>query len=331
MSIPILRYSAHKIAQIRRWVKDCPTWLVARTLISDKLGTNPDNVTRMQKRHGFWGTSLPPIPEDKQEEIDLTLPRPIKRLFLDIETSPNLVTSWRIGRKINIDCDNIVKERAVICAAWSWDGEDEVHHARWTKGQDDKVVLVPLLAAINEADELVYQNGDRFDLPWTRTRCLFHGIRTQPGYRAVDTLKIARRLFYFNSNKLDYIARFLGIGAKIKTEFGLWKDVVLKNDQVALERMVVYCIGDITLLKRVWKRLSEIAPHKTHVGVLAGGEKWSCAHCGGEKVRLSKRRVTAAGAQQYSMQCTKVGCGGYYSIGAAAYKSYLEHLKEARS
>ena len=34
---------------------------------------------------------------------------PIKRLFWDIETSPNVVLSWRIGYKINLDHDNILQ------------------------------------------------------------------------------------------------------------------------------------------------------------------------------------------------------------------------------
>lgn len=313
MTHPILPYSDAKIAEIRSWVTKCPTWLDARNKIADKLGTHPDNVTKMHKRHSFWDVSTAPV-------IDKPAPRPLRRLFLDIETSPNIVMSWRIGYKINLSHDNILHERAVICACWSWDGEDEVHFSHWDKDQNDRAVLEPLIKAMEEADEIVYQNGDRFDLPWVKTRCLWHKILTRPSYKTVDTLQWARKNFYFNSNKLDYIAQFLGVGGKLKTEFGLWKSIVLDKDAKALKRMVVYCQNDIVILKKVWKRLSEVMPHKTHAGVLAGKDKWTCPRTGSTNVHTSKTRVTANGTIQYEMHCKDSGC--YYTIGATAHAAY---------
>jgi hypothetical protein len=47
-------YTPQKIAEIRSWVKDCPTWLEAREVLLKRLSIAPDNVTKMQKRHVFW-------------------------------------------------------------------------------------------------------------------------------------------------------------------------------------------------------------------------------------------------------------------------------------
>ncbi len=310
---PSLPYTDDKIAQIRSWTKGCPTWLEARDVVVKKLGIHPDNATKMHRRHGFWDAATAPKP--------ITQPaRAIRRLFLDIETSPDVVMTWRIGFKINISHDSILKERAIICACWSWEEEDKVHYAHWDKDQNDKVILAPLLAAINEADEIVMHNGDRFDLPWVKTRCLFHGLPTLPSHKTVDTLQWARRKFYFNSNKLDYIAKFLGIGGKIKTEFGLWKDIVLHDCPKAMKRMVTYCQYDVTLLKKVWKRLAQVMPHKTHVGVLAGKDKWTCPFDGSTNVALDKTRVSASGSISYYMTCRD--CSRYYTISEAAYQAY---------
>lgn len=313
MSKPILPYTPARIAEIRSWVKGCSTWLEARDIIASKLGVHKDNVTKMHNRHMFWDESIAP-------KVDVTAPRAIRRLFLDIETSPDVVMTWRIGFKININHDSILKERAIICACWSWDGEDKVHYAHWDKEQDDKIILVPLLEAIAEADEIVYHNGERFDMPWVKTRCLFHKLPTLPTHKGVDTLQWARRKFYFNSNKLDYIARFLGIGSKLKTGFGLWRAIVLDHDDKALKEMVIYCQNDVVLLKKVWARLAQVMPHKTHAGVLAGGEKWCSPFTGTKRVNVSKTRATAAGGLQYQMK--DLTNGQYYTIGAAAYKAY---------
>ena len=42
----------------------------------------------------------------------------IKRLFFDIETSPNIVYSWRTGYNLTITTENIITERAIICISY---------------------------------------------------------------------------------------------------------------------------------------------------------------------------------------------------------------------
>ncbi len=100
---------------------------------------------------------------------------------------------------------------------------------QWDSKQCDKKLLQDFIKVANEADELIGHNGDKFDLAWIRTRCLFHRIEMFPTYNTIDTLKIARSKFRFNSNRLDYIGKFLGLGQKNHTNFDLWKDIMLKN------------------------------------------------------------------------------------------------------
>lgn len=245
----------------------------------------------------------------------------IKRLFWDVETSPNVVLSWRVGYKINIDQENILKERALICIGYKWEGDEHAQVLTWDKNQDDKAMLKKFVQIANQADEMVHHNGDSFDLPWLLTRCAFHRIPTFPAYKTADTLAWAKKRFLFNSNKLDYIARYLGIGGKIKTEFGLWKSIVLNRDAKALKMMADYCARDVELLEQVWDRMQMLVPHKTHVGVHAKLEKWTCPRCASESVKVNQTRVTAAGTVQKQMQCKK--CGGNYTINRKSYEDYV--------
>ncbi len=247
--------------------------------------------------------------------------RPIRRLFLDLETSPNVALIWKTGYKLTVTPESIIKERAIIMAGYKWEGDKKATVLTWDKDQNDKGLLAALIPIINQADEIVMHNGDRFDFPWVRTRALFHGLPPIMDVRTIDTLKWARSKFYFNSNKLDYIAKYLGIGGKLKTEFGLWKEIVLNRCPKALVRMADYCANDVILLQSVWARLFDLIAPKTHVGVLGGGDKWTDPRTGSTDVSLSKTRVTAAGVTQYQM---KVKGGGYYSISQTAYESYLE-------
>lgn len=255
----------------------------------------------------------------------------LRRLFWDIETSPNVVLSWRVGRKLTIDQDNILTERAIICIGWKWEGEKQAHCLTWDNTQSDRDMLAAFLAVAAEADELVAHNGDRFDMGWFRTRCLFHGFKTLPDYKTIDTLAWSKRLFLFNSNKLDYIARFLGLGCKIKTEFGLWKEVVFGATpairSAALARMVRYCKHDVFLLEKVWDKLRHAAPVKTNKAVFEGKAAWACPHCGGSHVRKSKTRVSGTGAVKHQMLCTS--CDSYYTLGSPKFVAYTKDTTAA--
>lgn len=226
-----------------------------------------------------------------------------KRLFFDIETSPNIGLFWEAGYKKNIDYSNIIKERAIICICYKWEEAKEVFEVHWDSKQCDKTMLEKFIKIANEADELVGHNGDRFDLAWIRTRCLYHNIDMFPNYTTVDTLKIARSKFKFNSNKLNYIADFLGIGQKIKTEFGLWKDIVLHKDKKAMDAMIKYCKKDVVLLEKVFKAIKgHIAP-KTHFGVKFGGDRGSCPECGSDEIMRNSIRYTATGVKKITYKC----------------------------
>src|SRR5205814_8063890 len=122
-------------------------------------------------------------------------------------------------------------------------------------------------------------NGDKFDLAWIRTRCLLHGIEMFPDYTTIDTLKISRSKFRFNSNRLNYIGKYLGIGQKIHTDFNLWKDVLLKSDVKALDKMVKYCKNDVVLLEKIFGKLYKHTPNRTHYGVVYGHDRGSCPEC----------------------------------------------------
>jgi uncharacterized protein YprB with RNaseH-like and TPR domain/predicted RNA-binding Zn-ribbon protein involved in translation (DUF1610 family) len=250
----------------------------------------------------------------------------IKRLFFDIETSPNIGLFWTAGYKQNISHDNIIKERAIICICYKWADDEKIYSLTWDANQDDKKMLEQFVQIANEADELVGHNGDKYDLAWVKTRCLYHGIPMFPNYVTIDTLKQARSKFKFNSNKLDYIGKFLGLGEKIHTSFNLWKDIVLNKDKQALEDMVTYCKGDVELLEKIYNKMSSYFPHKTHFGVLNGEEKYSCPECGSDDMAFSKRRLTALGNHRVQLQCKS--CGKYHTISERVYEKYTSNKDE---
>lgn len=187
--------------------------------------------------------------------------RPKKKLFFDIEVSPDIVLSWGVGNKINISHESIIQERAIICICWKWAGEKTVHSLKWNQG-DDKEMLIKFAKVIDSADEVIGQNSDNFDIKWVRTRCIYHRIPISPKFNSIDTLKMARAQFRFNTNRLDYMGRFLGFGGKTDTNYDMWKDILLKNDTKSMNLMVDYCKKDVTLLEQVYNELQQYCPIK---------------------------------------------------------------------
>lgn len=244
----------------------------------------------------------------------------IKRLFVDIETAPNIGFFWGAGHDIDVPSHNIITERAIICIAWKWAGSEKVHSVQWDARKNDRAALKTFMRVLDQADEVVAHNGTRFDVPWLRTRALFHKLGPLSEVKLVDTLRIAWTRFKFNDNRLDYLARFLGIGAKLSTGFALWRSVVLLNDRKALASMVEYCRNDVALLEQVYLRLAPHSKPVTHAGVAAGKPAWACPHCGSTNVKKNKTRVTPSGTLQHVMVCKD--CGSYYTLSNAAFKRY---------
>jgi DNA polymerase III epsilon subunit-like protein len=230
-----------------------------------------------------------------------------RRLYFDIEVSANVGLFWQSGYKLQVGTENIIKERAVICICYKWEDDEDVYYLQWDKKQCDKKLLQEFINVANEADELVGHNGDKFDLAWIRTRCLLHKIDMFPTYNTIDTLKIARSKFRFNSNRLDYIGKFLGLGQKNHTNFDLWKDIMLKNCTKSMNTMIDYCIQDVVLLEKVHKALNNHIPAKTHYGVIFGGDRGSCPECGSDEVIKNNRRVMASGLVKIQMKCKNCG------------------------
>lgn len=248
-----------------------------------------------------------------------------KRLFFDIETSPLVVYSWNVGRKISLTHDNIIEERAIICISYKWEGEKDVHTLTWSSNKSDKTLLRQFVAILNEADEVVAHNGDAFDIPWIRGRCLYHGISIPPVIDSIDTYKVARRLFKLPSLKLDYLAQLLFNDRKATTGgFSLWKDVCGKDKKAAkkaLDIMTIYCEKDVLLLEKVFNKLNPYIPNKVNYAAANGLSAVCCSECGSSKTHVSKTRVSAAGIKRVQMQCNN--CGKYFTISNTKYEAVL--------
>ena len=245
-----------------------------------------------------------------------------KVLIYDIETSYNIGKFWRAGYNLNINPGDIIHERAIICISYKWLGEEQVYNLTWDKNQCDKFLLEQFIPILDEADMIVAHNGDRYDLKFIKTRALKHNLKMLINYKQFDTLKVAKAKFMFNSNKLDYISKFLGAEGKISTEMKLWDDIILRKCPKALIQMLDYCDEDVRQLEVVYNALVSWENPKFHIGVMNGGTKQTSPITGNVNIEQVKQMTTNSGTIKHIMR--DLDTGRLFEMSDTNYKKFLE-------
>ena len=232
----------------------------------------------------------------------------MKRLFLDIETSYNIVATFSLYPKF-IPHDNILHEWHIICAAWKWEGQKRIY-GEIANGKDDKNVVSALRDAIIEADEIVYHNGRKFDFRKLNTRVILNDLPPMPKPREVDTLLQVRKHFGFTSNRLDYLGQILGVGGKDHVSNELWLEA-LRGKKKALKKMFKYNKRDVTLLEDVFHKV------QSHIDVgynknLGKGLGFGCPSCGSNNYQYRGWATTSVSKYR---RCQCVDCGKWFKEG----------------
>jgi hypothetical protein len=195
-------------------------------------------------------------------------------LYLDTEISKSLYFNY--GAKVPskyLRIDDIVQEYYMICWAASYVGQDKVFSSCVTSGQakkwDDKSILSKLRGLMEAADIIAGHNVDAYDVKRINTRFLLNGLEPVIGKKTLDTLKIARAKFTFESNKLDYISQRLGFRGKDNITNDDWLKIVKTGDAETLRKVDTYCQGDVTNGKKVLEKLMKYSGKRKDYGAVA--------------------------------------------------------------
>jgi hypothetical protein len=229
---------------------------------------------------------------------------------LDIETAPNVATIFSLDgmRHQSLSYTNILSERYILTAAWQWYGHRKIFGAtvRQRLPHDDFSLVKTLARQIERADVIIGHWAMGFDFPWIRGRLLFHKLPPMAPATEFDTCRWAQRVFYLNSCKLDYLAQYLGFGAKQHTDHELWQRCLL-NDHKAFARMLRYNKHDVWLLEKVFKRILPHVPPAINRRLLS--DRPVCPTCGSRDLQRRGLRFTRKYSWQ-RLQCR--GCGAWH-------------------
>lgn len=237
----------------------------------------------------------------------------MRRLVWDIETAPNLAAVWGFWKQ-NIPQAMVYQHTYLLCwAAKDIDtGEtfgDSLHlHTKSFKKDptNDKEVVKSLWDLLSKASVTIAHNGDAFDHKVANARFLKHGLTRPAPSQKVDTYKVAKAHFRLPSNKLEEVAKYLGIKKrKNPMSYADW-DGCMKANVESFEKMFKYNIQDVNLLHEVYKRLESWVPNQK-VNHLRGAVD-ACPTCG--EYSLQGRGFITTKTQTYQRYCCK-GCGSW--------------------
>jgi len=227
----------------------------------------------------------------------------VKILFIDLETSPITAHTWGLWQQ-NISIKQIVESTQVICFGARWSTSKKVifksvHH------DGKKEMLKELHALMDEADAIVGWNSKGFDHKHIRREFLEAGMTPPSPAKDIDLMLEVKRNFRFPSNKLDYVAQRLGVGAKVQhTGFDLWLGC-MAGDEKSWKMMKKSQIQDVNLLLELYDKL---LPWMKHPSVPAhkGIEGEACINCGSHNIKRRGYEVLNTGKYQ-KFQCNECG------------------------
>jgi hypothetical protein len=245
---------------------------------------------------------------------------PAKIAFVDLETAPSLGWVWGKWEQNVIDFQ---RDWYILSYAVKWAHEKKIH----VKGlidypgyendvENDEKLVSDLWAVFDEADILVAHNGDNFDIVKANTRFILHKLSPPSPYKTVDTLKVARKIFKFDSNKLDDLGHYFNIGRKLPTTgFHLWRGCML-GDKKSWAQMKQYNAHDVELLEKIYYLMQAWAPSHPNVNQ---GQLEACPRCSSKDVQ--KRGFS------YTMLCQKQryfckSCHGWFESSAKKAESF---------
>lgn len=218
-----------------------------------------------------------------------------------------------IGRRI--DPDEVTLWPRTICIAWRRYGAKRVEFAsEWGDGGRD-AMLEQAWHVYDDADVIIGHNIDAFDTKLLKAEWWRMGLPSPRPFKSVDTLKVARREFMSESNKLDSLVKRLDHGGKTDRYDVELARAALAGDKAAQNRLRRYNQGDIVASEFLYDSLRGWMPSHPHLGPI--GEERRCNQCAGTNLTLDLTQRKRAQQIDYALyRCDDCGAnvqGGWHS------------------
>lgn len=234
-------------------------------------------------------------------------------LTLDIETAPNEAYTWGIW-DVNVGLDQIKTEWSILSYAGKWLDKKALIYADTggrgkRKVRDDKPLMKGLWTLLDQADIVVAQNGQRFDIKKINARLIMRGFPKYSPIRVVDTLLVAKKHFAFTSNKLAWMSKYLTDAKKSQHKRfpgqELWTECLADNPK-AWADMQKYNKLDVIATEQLYIKLRPWITGHPNMASYTPSHEHACTNCGSTNVQARGVMVLQQGRYQ-RFHCQKCG------------------------
>lgn len=218
-----------------------------------------------------------------------------------------LYYSWRPWDSHALE---VLEYSNIISFSAKWLGGKQVTKALcdYNTKNPEKSLITALWMMVDEADILVAHNGKAFDFGRMNSAFVKHKLPPPSPIQKVDTKRMAKEAFGFDSNSLDNLVQYLKLGEKMATGgYDLWKECRAGNPK-AWAKMKLYNAHDVVLLEKVYLALRPWIVNHPNLNLYNRGE--GCPKCGGPDDKIQSRGEYEARTRRYHrFQCQS--CKGW--------------------
>lgn len=188
-----------------------------------------------------------------------------KILLYDIEVSRDIVEGY--GNKWEFKVVKTIRHQELMCFAFKWLGDKKIRYISRHDYATYKEFVKALWKVLNHADIAIAHNGNKFDNKMANRFFVKEGLGPVSPYRSIDTLQVARSTFKFQSNSLQDLGEYLGLGSKRKITYADIEDEFMNNPSPKIERLMKqYNIQDVVLLEKLYITLRPYIKNHPNLG-----------------------------------------------------------------
>lgn len=232
-----------------------------------------------------------------------------KIILYDLEVSRSVVEGY--GNRWDFRVIKFIRPQQLMCYSYKELGEKYVHFVSRHDFKTYHAFVESLQKVLDSADITIAHNGGSFDDKMANRFFVLEGLTPPSPRKTIDTKREAKRWFRFESNKLDDLGDFLGLGRKETVGYADLEDDFMsdKPSKKTIKLMRKYNDQDVRLLEAVYLRLRPFMSSHPNLGDVDGIDG-VCPKCGSNNLHkrgFNNRR--SGSVQRYQCQ----SCFGWCS------------------
>lgn len=243
------------------------------------------------------------------EKVPGELPR---LLVLDIENLPLSANTWGLFDQ-TIGLNQVHTDWSICSVTGKLVGDSHTEYIdTWDRQdlRDDTELVARVCGWLHNADVVIGHNLRKFDIRKLRARAIYSGLPPFREPKIIDTLRMAKEVAAFTSNKLEYLASHLTKTPKSAHAkfpgFSLWSAFMQRNPDARAE-MREYNIDDVLATEELYLALRPWAKTLPNLAHYYPDDTRRCPRCGDTDLHEDGLCHLAVGEYQ-QFRCG--GCGG---------------------